>query len=239
MAVSTKPRKPAVPGMPRKTSQGLGSLAVAMANMRAAGTQPNTGLGSLAVGLANAAKGPNMGLPTATSTPPPPPPAPAPNRRPIEADPVYQQQMAAATRNRDSAFTDIDTSRGNTLRQYGYTASFNPDQSLVAGSLRADPVDPNNPFSRAALLKRAYDNRKRGNETSYAARGQQFAGSLVNARNQTDLDNLQSENSLTSQLAQLLANLFTQRRKVGVGFDTDAQTIASQALQRAIQETNQ
>lgn len=235
MAVSTKPRKPAVPGMPRKTSQGLGSLAVAMANMRAAGTQPNTGLGSLTVGLANAAKGANMGLPTATSTPPPP----APNRRLIEADPVYQQQMAGAIRNRDSAFTDIDTSRGNTLRQFGYTASFNPDQSLVAGSLRADPVDPNNPFSRAALLKRAYDNRKRGNETSYAARGQQFAGSMVNARNQIDLDNLQSEDSLTSQLAQLLANLFTQRRKVGVGFDTDAQTIAAQALQRAVQETNQ
>lgn len=217
MAVSRKPPKPVVPGMPKKTSQGLGSLATALANIQ---------------------KTANAGQPLATSTPPPAAPAVTQTRRPIEEDAGYQQQIATAARNRDSTFTDIDRQRGQTLQQFGYTAQFNPDQSIVAGTLAAAPTDPNNPFSRAALLKRAYDDRKRGTETSYAARGQQFAGSMVNANNRIDLENLQSQNAMSSQLADILAGLFAKRRQAGVAFDEEGQRAAAQALARAVQETN-
>ena len=55
-----------------------------------------------------------------------------------------------------------------------------------AGNRISDPNSPlYNPYSRAALLQRTFENNKRGNTNSYAARGQLYAGSLVNAQNET------------------------------------------------------
>lgn len=68
------------------------------------------------------------------------------------------------------------THRG--AQQYGYDQNGN----LITGG--ADL----NPYAQAAILKRNYENSQRGTTNSYAAQGQLYAGSLINAQNTNDFN---------------------------------------------------
>lgn len=46
-------------------------------------------------------------------------------------------------------------------------------------------IDPNNPYSRAALLQQSYKNQQTGNTNSYAAAGHYYSGALQNAQDET------------------------------------------------------
>lgn len=69
---------------------------------------------------------------------------------------------------------DYQIHRGG--QNYGYDAS---------GNLITSGADLN-PYAQAAVLKKNYDNTVRGTDTSYAAQGQLYAGSRLNAQNTND-----------------------------------------------------
>lgn len=87
-------------------------------------------------------------------------------------DPSFAQAQATANRN-------IAISQGESAYQsgnLGFDSGYNPDGT----------VNTANPYSRAALYQLSHDNSARGNTNSFAAQGQLYAGSLINAQNSND-----------------------------------------------------
>jgi hypothetical protein len=87
-------------------------------------------------------------------------------------DSAYDAQVAQAARDRDNEIA-LATGDADLLRRtYGYAGE------------NDFTIDPNNPFGRAQLLKRQYDQSKAGTQNSYAARGQQTSGAYGRMQNQ-------------------------------------------------------
>lgn len=104
----------------------------------------------------------------------------------LGVDPNYDAMLASATRNRDTALQQNEAARAQLGQTYGFRVG-------EGGSVMDDPT---NPFSRAAALATAYRQRTQGSTTSYAARGQLYAGSLQNAHNANQEWNLRSRDAL-------------------------------------------
>lgn len=82
--------------------------------------------------------------------------------------------------------TQYELTRGGAEKGYGDTvAGLGAKRTMTQQAYGIDPGfnDPaQNPLSRAAMLKKAWMTANRGSNTSFAARGQLYAGSLANAR---------------------------------------------------------
>lgn len=118
---------------------------------------------------------------------------------------THQKQAIDATLQ--DTLGDVTRQQNQALLDYGYNASFDP-----SGSLTGLSVDPNNPFSRAALLKRSYDQAQTGATNSLAAQGQLYSGALQNARNRNTFNFQQGSDALQKSLGNLLADLIARRR---------------------------
>lgn len=106
--------------------------------------------------------------PQAASAPPP-------------VDTEFEQRKARAQRDYSTYIGDSDTNLRRTASDYGF--SYDPSTGARGG------VDTSNPYSRAALLQKSYNQGKersqrtfdvgtRGNLNSMAARGQLYSGAL-------------------------------------------------------------
>jgi hypothetical protein len=137
--------------------------------------QGASGLGSGTVGSAGnidwgkwqypaAAQAAGVKPPAKGGTPTPPP------------DPALMQQEAGAA---------------NALRIGDAFATFQNTQiDADYGFAKDGTIDPNNPYSRAALLQRSYQDTQRGTGTSYAAAGQYNSGAYqrMQGRNAENFD---------------------------------------------------
>ena len=139
------------------------------------------------------------------------PPAARPSAR-LPVDPVYDQTVAGLARQRDDTLAGLAQQQTGTLADYGYGATFDPQGNVTGLSFY-----PANPFSRAALLRRNYQQSKTGTQNSMAARGQLYSGALVNAQNTNDVGYLQGENALQNAVTQALIAI--ARRRSGAGTD--------------------
>lgn len=157
---------------------------------------------------ANLAGAPNK---AAASAPAYSPPA---QRTPAPPDPAYQAQIAALARQRDSTLSDLSGQQSRSLLDYGYNASY--DQ---AGGVSGLSFDPSNPFSRAALLQKSYQQNKSGTLNSMAARGQLYAGALQQAQDVNDTNYQQSNDSLQKQLIASLAGIQAAKTKAGTDYE--------------------
>jgi hypothetical protein len=197
-----------------------------------------TGVSKLTTGLTGKSTGNKVaGLPAPTGQnfvdpvkTTPGPAATIANTTPFPVDPAYDQQAAALKNSFNGSLADLDAQRTQTLLDYGYTGKFDDKGSLVADSLA---FDPNNPFSKAALLQRHYQNAQRGNSTSYAARGQLYAGSLQNAIKETDHQRDLSDDSLKKSLNATLVNNLIQRRTAGTNLELGLAQAGADRLTRA------
>ncbi len=122
-------------------------------------------------------------------------------------------------KQRDATLASLTQRRTSTLSDYGY------DQNLA--------FDPNNPFSRAALLKRHYDQSRTGDVNNYASRGQLYAGSLQNQLNERNFGQQQGEDSLQKQLIKFLANNAEQTNKAGTDYELNVMNAGAAKLDRA------
>ena len=117
-----------------------------------------------------------VSTPTATTAPPvagvaqnptPPvstPPAPPQAVSAPPLDPSYDSRLGVINREYGDTLAELQNRETQTRQEYGLD-------------------DPTNPYSRAALLQKTYENRNRGTVNSMAARGQLYAGATQNALN--------------------------------------------------------
>lgn len=92
-------------------------------------------------------------------------------------DAELEARRSAATQRRTNLLSDQDVDLQQTSQEYGF--SYNPASGAFGG------FDPTNPFSQAALLMKARNERNQGENTSYAARGQLYSGSYEAAKKET------------------------------------------------------
>lgn len=106
--------------------------------------------------------------------------------------PDWQEQAYEAQAQRGVQYADAQATydRGRIQRDFGYGAN--------------GQVDPNNPYSRAALLERNFAASQRGDTNSYAAQGQLYSGALQNKKNSTTFGYLSDSNALKNQYADAL-----------------------------------
>lgn len=147
----------------------------------------------------------------------------APATTPLPPDASYEQTLAALAKQRDSTITSLGQQRQQGLLGYGYTEA-------PGGALGFDPT---NPFSQAAVLKRNYDQARTGNTTSYAARGQLYAGSLQTAQDESGRGELQASDALQKQLGAFLARNTQARFKAGSDYDLGAGQALGDSIARA------
>lgn len=103
----------------------------------------------------------------------------------------------AATYGYNNAVAQIDAQEPLIRRQYGFD--------------EAGGLDPSNPFGKAQLLKRSYDQAQRGNTNSYASRGQLYSGALQRAKDDAQFGYQANDAALRGQYGQQLAGLAAQR----------------------------
>lgn len=168
-----------------------------------------------------------------------PPPAPKPvtaYTQPTDTswqDQGYQDTVAGIdrrTNNLQSYLANAGTGLG---LEYGIQFDRDPNNPLIGSNFRIDPnVDVSNPNSRAALLKRTYQQATRGNTNSYAARGQLYSGALQNAQNETGFQNQRANNQLLSDFASQFGGLYQQSVSAQDQAGADKVTAGIEAQQR-------
>lgn len=94
-------------------------------------------------------------------------------------------------------------------------------------------IDPNNPFSRAALLKRSYDQSVKGNTNSYAAQGQLYAGSLQRAQNETRFGFEEGLHGLKTGFDDFIDSIAQGRLQAGRERDRGTSGTAAERVRRA------
>lgn len=113
-------------------------------------------------------------------------------------DPNYWMGEADAWKAQQNSNTDLIYKRDAALRDAGYTIDANSGQlKQIDFSL--------NPYSRAALMKKAYDQSLRGNVNGAAAQGQLYAGSLDRAQAASSSNYTAQQNALLNSLYDLMA----------------------------------
>lgn len=151
-------------------------------------------------------------------------------------DPIYNQAVGAGgsidsgLANLRSYLTGQDQQLGS---QLGVNITGDPlgDPSGVSYSI--DPnVDISNPFSKAAALKTAYQQGTTGNTTSYAARGQLYAGSLQNAQNAQLSNYNQGNNDLINEASTGISGLIGQWLQAQQNATSATTSAANDAFQR-------
>jgi hypothetical protein len=132
--------------------------------------QRASGLGST-VGTVGSGQ---VGLPT--NSPQQTVTAPAPAGATPMPDPALMQQQATANNNVRLGDAWATYQTGQINADYGFTPQ--------------GQIDPNNPYSRAALLQRSYQDSQRGTTNSYASAGQYNSGaySRMRGRNTENFD---------------------------------------------------
>ena len=187
---------------------------------RVSGLKPSTygvasagGFSSLPVG--------GQAPPSVTSTTPVPDAPASPTPRP--PDPSFEATRGALESKRDQLLSGLGAQRTTTLLDYGYNEG-------AGGAL---VFDPNNPYSRAAQLKRRYDQSRRGAVHSYAARGQLYSGALQNARDELNFQQGASEDTLLKQLGAFLAGNTAQTAGARTDYELGTAQARGQSVQNA------
>lgn len=148
-------------------------------------------------------------------------------KRPV--DPVYDQAVAALQRRRGDTLAGLAQEQVGTLANYGYGAQFDS-----SGAPTALAFDPANPFSRAALLRRNYQQAQSGTKNSLASRGQLYSGAMLNAQNANDRGYLQGENALQSSLTQALVGILARRNTAQTDTELGTAQAGAERTNRAI-----
>lgn len=150
---------------------------------------------------------------------PAPAPIGAPDGKPdAAAEPAYDPGVQArydATRggadlSYENATSGIGGERVGALARYGYKASMDAEGNPTGEDQWT--VDTGNPFSVAAMAKRAYDQRTSGNQVQYANRGQLYSGALKNQQNATTFGYGQQDDAARKALSALLSGLVSKKR---------------------------
>jgi hypothetical protein len=149
-------------------------------------------------------------LPTAVPRVPQPlilPPGP-PQPHPI--DPIHTGQSALIEKQRQDLLTQLPYQQNQLASEYGF----------LPGSMT---VDPNNPYSRASLLQRSYQQGQAGTTNSMAARGQLYSGATQRGLDEGTFNYSRNTDALQKAYQGSL-NELEQKKSQGM-FDLDQQQL--------------
>lgn len=135
---------------------------------------------------------------------------------PLPYSSAYETTVGGLTKTRDQTLADIAGRRLTTEQQFGFGA------------------DQSNPFSRATLLQRSYDQQQARTGNQYARMGQLYAGSLSTARAE---DRFQQERSLDEVLREYqaeLGGLSQEELAAGRGFEEGMTLAEAKRLEYAM-----
>ncbi len=122
----------------------------------------------------------------------------------------YDATRGGADLSYENATSGIGGERVGALARYGYKASMDAEGNPTGEDQWT--VDTGNPFSVAAMAKRAYDQRTSGNQVQYANRGQLYAGSLKNQQDATTFGYGQQDDAARKALSAVLSGLVSKKR---------------------------
>ena len=122
--------------------------------------------------------------------------------------------------NRDTTLTNLTAGRSRTLGDYGFTET-NIDPQTGVGALA---FDPNNPYSKAALLKQSYDRNRAATAQSMGSMGQTFSGAGQASQNALFASQAQDQAKMRSALTTYLAGNTVDRTTAQTGYETGAMT---------------
>lgn len=142
------------------------------------------------------------------------------------------EQNTALSGQRDTALTGLTADANRAASDYGFNitndAAGNP---VFGGDLTVNPQDP---FSKMALLQKSYEGQKRGSLNSYAAQGQLYSGALHNKQTSDLSHNNQDKDALAKAFQDLLASIRQQRAGVTDSYNAGVGSAGAQAIQMAL-----
>lgn len=187
--------------------------------MAGLGPQPvrNLGRGNLMLGLGAPVRpvAPGAsGFPGTTGPPPASPASPAATAAGasgggvdydinLPVDPAWAADRLAAEKTHEAQQAGLTGQRTRSLSDYGYSEA-------AGGALS---FDPNNPFSKAALLKQTYDRSRRSSAQSMGSSGGLYSGAFQNQQDFVNRGQLGAEDTMTKALQGFLAQNTTAREQ--------------------------
>jgi hypothetical protein len=134
---------------------------------------------------------------------------------PSPFDPQYDASVAGLGVRRDDALADIAYDEGELKQEFGFD-------------------DPSNPFSRARLLQRSYDEQKNRTTNSYASMGQLYSGAVQNARSSDTHNYDVAHDSLRRDYDRALEAFRRGKRDANRGYDEGVVGAAGERLDRQL-----
>jgi len=116
----------------------------------------------------------------------------------------------------------ISGERTRSLSDYGFNEG--PNGALA--------YDPNNPFSKASVLKKAYDTNRRSTAQSMGAGGQLYSGAFQNAQDLVNRNELQAGDTQLKALQAFLASNTGRSKQEEIDYQTGAANAWSDRLAR-------
>jgi hypothetical protein len=154
--------------------------------------------------------------------------APKPVKKPSQGELDYWAKAGAPAQapsyNPWGSLTYLST-KNQADAQYGVTAAkinnqvANNTSDIGAdanGNINYSNIDVTNPFSKAALLQRNFNQQQARDTNSYAAQGQQRSGAMIRQRANTQFGFEQGQDQLQKSLSQMLAEANLQRSQADV-----------------------
>jgi hypothetical protein len=152
-------------------------------------------------------------------------PVAAPGVLPPPPDPIYDDEIAGLAKARDATVTNLGQGRQAELLGTGYTEDAN------TGALA---FDPNNPFSRASLLKRNYDVSRSRTGNQMASGGQLYAGAYQTAQDSINRGQMGAEDALQKSLTSWLSDNTQRKAQAGMDYEAGAGRAAGASTARAL-----
>jgi hypothetical protein len=141
------------------------------------------------------------------------PAAPQYNVSNLPPDASYDATIAQLQRQRAEQIAQLAQQRAQTLLEYGFTEG--PHGTLA--------VDPRDPFSKSAMMKRAFDLQHRSSGQSMASGGQQYSGAYQNQQDLISRNQLGAQDQMQKALGAFLVRNTQQRGATATNFELAAQ----------------
>jgi hypothetical protein len=138
----------------------------------------------------------------------------------LPPDPIYTKAVEGLGKTRAETVGGLEAQRKGQLLAFGYSEVPDPAGDPTKFALS---FDPNNPFSKASLLKQEYDVGRAKKAHSMAATGQMYAGAAQNAQDYINRQQLGAEDTLQKQLTAWLLQNTQDVATAGTTYETGVQ----------------
>ncbi len=146
----------------------------------------------------------------------------------LPTDPIYLNDIANAQRERDTTLAGLGQQRTATALEYGYTPTYDEN-----GFVKALAIDPNDPYAKAAVMQKSYEDNLRNTKQSFASRGQLYSGALGVGQSINDQNYAQGSSNLQNSFINFIARNQGAINAANTGLTNASANALSGAVERA------